>query len=100
MSREPHSEPNSGLMGVLPHLVCCGLPLVIIAIAAGGLPVLGGVGIVVAIAALVLGVLLWGRRCRACAPARPEDAALLAERHERPSAPRDGGERERVGGRR
>lgn len=78
---EMKRDSDNPLLAVLPHIACCGGPLLIIAVVAGAIS-LADVGIgLAAIAAIALLGLLWLRRCRTCVPAiRDHEPSVASER--------------------
>jgi hypothetical protein len=79
---------DNPLLAALPHIACCGGPLLIIAVVAGAVSLADIAIALAAIGAIALAGVLWHGRCRACAPARRDrQSSTLREHAVTPLAP-------------
>ncbi|HLH64863.1 MAG TPA: hypothetical protein VKV27_04130 [Solirubrobacteraceae bacterium] len=75
-------DSDNPLLAVLPHIACCGGPLLIIAVVAGAISLADlGIGLA-AVGALVIAVVLWRTRYRTCAPAITDHEPSVAPERE------------------
>jgi hypothetical protein len=69
---EMKRRSDNPLLAALPHIACCGGPLLILAVVAGAVPLADVAVALGAIAAVALVGVVWLRRCRACARVRQD----------------------------
>lgn len=81
---QPRSE--SSLLAALAHVACCGLPLLVFAVAAGAIAAIDAAAIFGGVGVLAITGALWWRRACACAPEEGGAAGDAAQEQEQERA--------------